>query len=61
MWQLTDTCLCRCRQVIAIFLVVLGHNEHFLEYRAIVQREIREQLESLPPEEPSASRELLTA
>jgi radical SAM superfamily enzyme YgiQ (UPF0313 family) len=43
------------------FLVVLAHNEHFLEYRAIVQREIREQLESLPPEEPSASRELLTA
>ena len=43
------------------FLVVLAHNEHFLEYRAIVQREIREQLESLPPEEPSTSRELLTA
>ena len=43
------------------FLVVLAHNEHFLEYRAIVQREIREQLESLPPEEPSTSRELMTA
>ena len=43
------------------FLVVLAHNEHFLEYRAIVQREIREQLESLPPEEPSTAKELQTA
>jgi hypothetical protein len=40
------------------FLVVLAHNEHFLEYRSIVQREIREQLESLPPEEPTAQKEL---
>jgi radical SAM superfamily enzyme YgiQ (UPF0313 family) len=40
------------------FLVVLAHNEHFLEYRAIVQQEIREQLESLPPEEPTAPKEL---
>ena len=40
------------------FLVVLAHNEHFLEYRSIVQQEIREQLESLPPEEPSAQKEL---
>jgi radical SAM superfamily enzyme YgiQ (UPF0313 family) len=40
------------------FLVVLAHNEHFLEYRSIVQREIREQLESLPPEEPSTTRSL---
>jgi hypothetical protein len=40
------------------FIVVLAHNEHFMEYRAIVQQEIREQLESLPPEEPSNSREL---
>jgi hypothetical protein len=31
-----------------------------MEYRAIVQKEIREQLESLPPEEPSNSRELQT-
>ena len=31
------------------FLSVLAHNEHFLEYRSIVQKEIREQLESLPP------------
>ena len=43
------------------FLVVLAHNEHVLEYRAIVQREIREQLESLPPEEPSTPLELQTA
>jgi len=43
------------------FLVVLAHNEHFLEYRAIVQREIREQLESLPPEEPRNTRELQPA
>ena len=40
------------------FLVVLAHNEHFLEYRSIVQQEIREQLESLPPEEPTAPKEL---
>ena len=40
------------------FISVLAHNEHFLEYRGIVQSEIREQLESLPPEEPSSSREL---
>ena len=43
------------------FLVVLAHNEHFMEYRAIVQREIREQLESLPPEEPRNTRELQPA
>ena len=40
------------------FLVVLAHNEHFMEYRSIVQREIREQLESLPPEEPSPKKTL---
>ena len=40
------------------FLVVLAHNEHFLEYRSIVQQEIREQLESLPPEEPTTTKEL---
>ncbi|MFL0770783.1 MAG: B12-binding domain-containing radical SAM protein [Prochlorococcus sp.] len=44
------------------FLVVLAHNEHFMEYRGIVQREIHEQLESLPPEEASATpAELQTA
>jgi hypothetical protein len=42
-------------------LVVLAHNEHFLEYRSIVQQEIREQLESLPPEEPKAQKELQPA
>ena len=43
------------------FLSVLAHNEHFLEYRSIVQQEIREQLESLPPEEPTATKELQPA
>ena len=43
------------------FLSVLAHNEHFLEYRSIVQREIREQLESLPPEEPSTTKQLQAA
>ena len=44
------------------FLVVLAHNEHFMEYRGIVQREIREQLESLPPEQPAETpAELQTA
>jgi hypothetical protein len=42
------------------FVVVLAHNEHFMEYRAIVQREIREQLESLPPEEPMIQKQLQT-
>jgi hypothetical protein len=35
--------------------VVLAHNEHFLEYRSVVTREIEEQLAGLPPEEPAAS------
>ena len=43
------------------FLSVLAHNEHFLEYRSIVQQEIREQLESLPPEEPTEAKELQPA
>ena len=43
------------------FLSVLANNEHFLEYRSIVQQEIREQLESLPPEEPTATKELQPA
>jgi hypothetical protein len=38
------------------FLVALAHNEHFLEYRGIVTREIQEQLSALPPEPPTASR-----
>lgn len=33
------------------FLVVLAHNEHFLEYRGIVQDEIRKQLASLEEHE----------
>ena len=40
------------------FLVVLAHNEHFLEYRAIVQQQIREQLELLPPEGNSSQKAL---
>ena len=43
------------------FLSMLAHNEHFLEYRSIVQREICEQLEALPPEEPTAAKELQPA
>ena len=43
------------------FLSVLAHNEHFLEHLSIVQKEIREQLESLPPEEPTATKELQPA
>jgi radical SAM superfamily enzyme YgiQ (UPF0313 family) len=37
------------------FLVVLAHNEHFLEYRSVVTAEIQEQLKTLPPELPPAS------
>jgi hypothetical protein len=45
--------------------VTLAHNEHFMEYRGIVTREIQEQLASLPPDPPTApvqpSRELQPA
>jgi hypothetical protein len=40
------------------FLVVLAHNEHFMEYRSIVTREIADQLAALPPEEPAATPDL---
>ena len=40
--------------VLEQFLVVLAHNEHFLEYRSVVTREIQEQLAALPPEPPQA-------
>lgn len=40
------------------FLVMLAQNEHSLEYRSMVQKAIREQLESLPPEKPSEQKEL---
>ena len=50
-----------CRLLLEKFLLVLAYNEHFLEYRSIVQQEIREQLESLPPEEPTAAKELQPA
>jgi hypothetical protein len=32
-------------------LVVLAHNEHFLEYRAVVTREIGDQLAALPADD----------
>jgi radical SAM superfamily enzyme YgiQ (UPF0313 family) len=32
------------------FLVTLAHNEHFQEYRAVVKREIEQQLALLPPD-----------
>ena len=41
--------------VLEQFLVVLAHNEHFLEYRAVVTSEIQEQLAVLPPEPPAAA------
>ena len=43
--------------VLEQFLTVLAHNEHFLEYRGVVTREIQEQLDALPPEPPSTARQ----
>ena len=40
------------------FLVTLAHNEHFLEYRSVVTREISEQLAALPPDPPGSPAEL---
>jgi len=37
------------------FLVVLAHNEHFMEYRSVVTMEIEGQLKTLPPELPPAT------
>ena len=37
------------------FVVTLAHNEHFQEYRAVVTREIEQQLACLPPEPPPAT------
>jgi radical SAM superfamily enzyme YgiQ (UPF0313 family) len=39
------------------FISILAHNEHFLEYRAIVRREIEEQLATLPPDPPKTTAE----
>jgi hypothetical protein len=39
------------------FISILAHNEHFLEYRAIVRREIEEQLATLPPDPPKTAAE----
>ncbi|MEO1003969.1 MAG: B12-binding domain-containing radical SAM protein [Cyanobacteria bacterium J06638_7] len=36
------------------FISILAHNEHFLEYRGIVRREIEDQLALLPPDSPTA-------
>ena len=47
--------------VLEPFLVVLAHNEHFMEYRSVVTQEIKEQLAALPPEPPMATRELQPA
>jgi radical SAM superfamily enzyme YgiQ (UPF0313 family) len=51
--------------VLEQFLVTLAHNEHFLEYRGVVTREIQDQLAALPPEPPQtpqlANRELQPA
>ncbi|MEB3348930.1 MAG: DUF4070 domain-containing protein [Cyanobacteriota bacterium] len=41
--------------VLEKFLVTLAHNEHFLEYRSVVTREISEQLAALPPDPPTAA------
>ncbi|MEX1317974.1 MAG: DUF4070 domain-containing protein, partial [Synechococcaceae cyanobacterium] len=38
------------------FISILAHNEHFLEYRGIVRREIEEQLALLPPDPPENAR-----
>jgi radical SAM superfamily enzyme YgiQ (UPF0313 family) len=40
--------------VLEQFLVTLAHNEHFMEYRGVVTREIQEQLAALPPDPPYA-------
>jgi hypothetical protein len=32
------------------FVVTLAHNEHFQEYRAVVKREIEQQLALIPPD-----------
>ena len=37
------------------FISILAHNEHFLEYRAIVRREIESQLSLLPPDPPKST------
>ena len=44
-----------------MFLDALAHNKHFLEHRSVVQQETREQLGSLPPEKPTATKELQPA
>lgn len=38
------------------FISILAHNEHFLEYRGIVRREIEDQLALLPPNPPELAK-----
>jgi radical SAM superfamily enzyme YgiQ (UPF0313 family) len=64
-WNALLTVARRNPKTLEQFLVTLAHNEHFMEYRGIVTREIQEQLASLPPDPPKApvqpSRELQPA
>jgi radical SAM superfamily enzyme YgiQ (UPF0313 family) len=52
-WKALATIARRNPDNLEQFLVTLAHNEHFQEYRGIVQKEIADQLASLPPEEAS--------
>ena len=53
-WNALITVARRNPKTLEQFLVTLAHNEHFLEYRSVVTREIQEQLQALPPEPPQA-------
>jgi radical SAM superfamily enzyme YgiQ (UPF0313 family) len=52
-WKALATIARRNPDNLEQFLVTLAHNEHFQEYRGILQKEIADQLASLPPEEAS--------
>ena len=54
-WKALATIARRNPDNLEQFLVTLAHNEHFQEYRGIVQKEIADQLACLPPEEPSTA------
>jgi hypothetical protein len=54
-WDLLETSLAWHEQGIDFGRLVAPHNEHFLEYRAIVRREIEEQLATLPPDPPKTT------
>jgi radical SAM superfamily enzyme YgiQ (UPF0313 family) len=57
-WSALLQMLRRNPDVLEQFLVTLAHNEHFLEYRSVVTREISEQLAALPPDPPGSPAEL---